>query len=174
MSDWPPDDTAGIPTPDLVAAWLALNTLPTERVPLWAAHWIADGHDGSALVALAGLHGDDPHDVYDLLPQALAECGVPETVDTEQFLVAQQQAAAMTVFSRIAQLHLDGLASAYWVMQKVYEIVEPEFSEMITSLPLGQIHTLDDEWGAGWGRTSEELTEVVREACRAQLGLRPS
>ena len=76
MSDWPADAEAGIPSPELVAAWLELDTLPTERVPLWAAHWLAAGHDGEALAEIAGLHGDDPHDVRDLLPSALAECGV--------------------------------------------------------------------------------------------------
>jgi hypothetical protein len=50
-----------------VAAWLILGTVPTERVPLWAAHWIVAGHDGPALAELAGLHGDDPHEVRDLL-----------------------------------------------------------------------------------------------------------
>jgi hypothetical protein len=33
-----------IPSPQLVAARLTLDTLPTERIPLWAAHWIAAGY----------------------------------------------------------------------------------------------------------------------------------
>lgn len=36
------------PTPALVAAWLALDTLPTELVPMWAANWLATGLDGPA------------------------------------------------------------------------------------------------------------------------------
>jgi hypothetical protein len=51
-------------------AWLILGTLPTERVPLWAAHCIAVGYDGQALAELAGLQGDDPHEVRDLRGRA--------------------------------------------------------------------------------------------------------
>jgi hypothetical protein len=50
--------------------------LPTEKVPLWAAYWIAAGYDGEALIYLAGLHGDDPCEVHDALPDALRYCGV--------------------------------------------------------------------------------------------------
>ncbi|MDQ1743802.1 MAG: hypothetical protein QOE23_2141 [Pseudonocardiales bacterium] len=74
MQDWPASDD--IPSPELVAAWRALDTLPTGRVPLWAAHWIVAGHDGAAVVALAGLSGGDPHEVRDKAPGALTECGV--------------------------------------------------------------------------------------------------
>jgi hypothetical protein len=36
-------------------------------------------------------------------------------------------------------------------------------------LPLVAVYTLDDEWGQGWGRSVEQLTGVVREACEEQL-----
>ncbi len=150
MSDWPADAEAGIPSPELVAAWLELDTLPTERVPLWAAHWLAAGHDGEVLAALAGLDGDDPHEVRDLLPCALAECGVM-TPDFATASEVRQRSAAMAAFNATAQLHLDGRASAYWVVQTVVEIAEPHFPRSITSLPLGALHLLEDEWGAGWG-----------------------
>ncbi len=51
----PRDD---VPTPRLVAAWLVVGGLATESVPLWAAHWLAQGQDGEALRELAGLHGE--------------------------------------------------------------------------------------------------------------------
>jgi hypothetical protein len=60
-------------------AWMTMPAspaLPTERVPLWAACWLVDDYDGQKLAELAGLHGDDPHDVRNLLPDALIECGV--------------------------------------------------------------------------------------------------
>jgi hypothetical protein len=41
------------------------GVLPTEKVPLRAAYWIAAGHDGEALIYLAGLHGDDPREDHD-------------------------------------------------------------------------------------------------------------
>lgn len=58
-----------VPSPLQVASWERLGVLPTEKVPLWAAYWIAGGRDGEALIYLAGLPGDDPREVYDALPQ---------------------------------------------------------------------------------------------------------
>jgi hypothetical protein len=76
MTDWPCRFDAGIPTPETAAARTRLGLLPTERVPMWAAHWIVAGYDGESLVLLAGLHGDDPFDVRDALSGALRDCGV--------------------------------------------------------------------------------------------------
>jgi hypothetical protein len=165
MHDWP-TDPGEIPSPQLVAAWLTLDTLPTERIPLWAAHWIAAGYDGRALVELAGLHGDDPHDVRDLLPAALAECGISTPAEKSE---EHERAAAMVAFTAIARLQASGRASERWVVDKVVEISEPYFPPSITSLPLGQLFSLDDEWGYGWGRTDEQLREAVRQACAQQL-----
>ena len=166
MHDWPADPDE-IPSPQLVAAWLILDTLPTERIPLWAAHWIAAGYDGQALTELAGLHGDDPHEVRDLLPDALAECGVSTPADPSR---EQERAAAMVAFTAIARLQASGRASERWVVDKVVQIAEPYFDPTtITSLPLGQLYAIDDEWGAGWGRTDEQLKAAVRQACAQQL-----
>jgi hypothetical protein len=79
-----------------------LDTLPTERVPLWAAHWIADGRDGEALRRLAGLSGNDPHDVRDLLGNALRECGVDDRDISPG--ASAKRAAAMEAFTAVAQL----------------------------------------------------------------------
>jgi hypothetical protein len=168
MSDWSTDPDTGIPSPELVAAWLELDTLPTERVPLWAAHWLTAGYDGVTLGELAGLHGNDPREVRDLLPSALTECGVttPDSAVGREF---RERAAAVVAFNAIAQLHLDGRASAFWVVQTVVEIAEPLFQSSITNLPLGALYLLEDEWGAGWGRTEAQLCDAVREACLAQL-----
>jgi hypothetical protein len=75
----------------------------------------------------------------------------------------------MVAFNAIAQLHLDGRASAYWVVQTVVEIAEPDFPRSITKLPLGELYLLEDEWGAGRGRTEAQLCDVVRKACLTQL-----
>jgi hypothetical protein len=40
MRDWPAAPEQ-IPAPRLVAAWARLNVVPSERLPLWAAHWLA-------------------------------------------------------------------------------------------------------------------------------------
>jgi hypothetical protein len=167
MHDWPaaPDE---IPSPQLVAAWLTLGKLPTERIPLWAAHWIAAGYDGHALAELAGLHGDDPHEVRDLLGPALSDCGVssPDGPDPSE---EREHAAAMVAFTAIARLQASGRAGERWVVDKVIEITEPYFNPSITSLPLERLFVLDDEWEAGWGRTDEQLRAVVRQACAEQL-----
>jgi hypothetical protein len=165
MHDWPADP-GEIPSPQLVAAWLTLDILPTERIPLWAAHWIAGGYDGPTLAELAGLHGDDPRGVRDLLPAALAECGVSTSAEPSE---DQERAAAMIAFTAIARLQASGHASERWVVGKVVQISQPFFKPSITSLPLGQLFALDDEWGAGWGRTTEQLRAAVRQACAQQL-----
>jgi len=165
MHDWPAEP-GEIPSPQLVAAWLTLDTLPTERIPLWAAHWIAAGYDGPALAELAGLHGDDPHDVRDLLPAALSECGISTPADPSE---DHERAAAMIAFTAIAGLQARGRVSERWVIDNVVEITQPYFPRSITSLPLGKVFALDDEWAAGWGRTDEQLRAAVRDACALQL-----
>jgi hypothetical protein len=165
MHDWPADP-GEIPSPQLVAAWLILDILPTERIPLWAAHWIAAGYDGQALAELAGLHGDDPHEVRDLLPDALAECGVSTPADPSG---EHERAAAIVAFTAIARLQASGHASERWIIDKVIQIAEPYFDRTIISLPLGRLYALDDEWGAGWGRTDDQLKAIVRQACAQQL-----
>ena len=164
---WPADPDE-IPSPQLVAAWLTLGTLPTERVPLWAAHWIAAGYDGQALAELAGLHGGDPHEVRDLLGPALAECGI-STPGDQAPSEERERAAAMVAFTAIARLQITGGASERWVLDKVVDIAQPFFKPSITSLPLGQLFALDDEWGSGRGRTDEQLRAIIRQACVEQL-----
>jgi hypothetical protein len=117
--------------------------VPTDRVPLWAAYWIVGGHDGEALVYLAGLHGDDPREVHDALPEALRDC-VVEMPDSDV-------AAATVAFTHAARLHVDGLAGPRWVLSQVGLIVARSgYSVNVTDLPLGALFGVDDEWGAGW------------------------
>ncbi|MGY2093617.1 hypothetical protein [Nocardia gipuzkoensis] len=87
------------PDPELVAAWVALDTVPSERIPLWAAHWLEQGHDGETFRKLAGLSGTDPHEVHDILPEALADrtAAIPDS----------DAAAAQVAFSKLARMHAD-------------------------------------------------------------------
>lgn len=154
-----PDD---VPSPALVAAWEKLGILRPERVPLWAAHWIVAGHDGEHLICLAGLHGDDPHDVHDALPGALQDCGVPWP--------ESDVAAATVAFTHLARMHLAGQAGALWVAQKAEEVVlNSSYSEGVMALPLGQVYGITGAWGAGWGGTDEQLAATVTAACEEQL-----
>jgi hypothetical protein len=154
---------APTPTPTLVAAWLALNTLPTELVPMWTAHWLVDGLDGPALRSLAGQSGSDPYAVRDLLPEALVEAGAR--------IPAVNVATATVAYDHFARMCLDGLASEHWVSQKVEELfVNSGYDNDLLSPPLGAVYGLDDEWEGGWGRTPEALAIAIRAACAAQLG----
>jgi Bacteriocin-protection, YdeI or OmpD-Associated/Domain of unknown function (DUF1905) len=67
----------------------------------------------------------------------MADCGaVIPTADA---------AAAMEAFTNLTQLGVDG---------KVSEILSRAgYATSVIALPLGQMCGLDDEWGAGWGRT---------------------
>jgi hypothetical protein len=163
MHDWPVTAAAGIPAPRLAAAWVKLNVLPAERVPLWAAHWLAAGNDGDALRTLAGLSAkDDPRDIHDLVPEALADCGVT--------IPDSDSAAAQVAFTHLARLHGNGLAGERWILGKVCEIVARSgYADSVMSPPLGGISGLDDEWEGGWGRTEPELKAEIRAACAAQL-----
>ncbi|MEV4600164.1 hypothetical protein AB0K15_22525 [Amycolatopsis sp. NPDC049253] len=162
MHDWPDPSSGWLPTPELAAAWVTLGTVPSERIPLWAAHWLVRGYDGEALRALAGLSGADPYEVHDLLPAALADCRavIPDS----------EAAAAQVVFVRLARMHADGRATERWVLDKVCEIVSRSgYSDSVIELPLGQVFGLDDEWDAGWGRPEDQLVPEIQAACSAQL-----
>ena len=158
------------PSPRLVAAWLLVGHLPTEQVPLWAAHWLADGLDGEALRALAGLHGDDPHDVRDLLPAALAEVGVvlPETGNATA-TVAFREASIEVLYRWVAETFLAGRAGPRWVVDKVYEVVaNNNYDDASMAGPMGALWLIDDEWDMGWGRGSKALVRDITAACEAQ------
>lgn len=161
MRGSPYDAGTAVPTPDLVAAWHTLDVLPSERVPLWAAHWLADGHDGHALRTLAGLDGRDPRAARDLLSEVLPEVGAS---------LPSPETAANTAYTDLARRYLDGLVSERWVVAKAEELaITSEYAEEICGPPLGSLHTLDDEWNAGWGRNPSELAAIVHTTCLEQL-----
>lgn len=143
-----------------------LGQAALERVPWWAAHWLAARRDGDALRELAGLNDRDVHAVRDLLPRALAEMSVDIPTATV--------ASALMVFEDLARRCLAGDAGERWVAQVVEEIVmRADYSSEVIDLPLGGLYGVDDEWDAGWGRSVEELRTVVRAACRAQIRAEP-
>lgn len=166
------DDAGGlIPSPRLVAAWFVVGGLATERVPMWAAHWLADGHDGPALRELAGLDGADPREVRALIPAVLAETGEPLPAEADSELTTGRRAAYIALaYEDTARLFLQDRASARWVLDKVAEVVQDQdYGELPLSQPLGRLYGFDDEWDGGWGRSPEELTHAVRAACLAQV-----
>lgn len=162
VNSWPYPVAGGVPAPRVVAAWARLGILPVEKVPLWAAYWLVDGYDGEHVVSLAGLRGDDPHDVRDVLPAALLDCGVE--------IPGSDVAAAVVTFIDLARMHLGGQAGPLWVAQKVDEVLSRSgYSKSVMDLPLGRLYCVTDEWDEGWGRPLEQLSALVRDACEEQL-----
>jgi hypothetical protein len=160
--DWLYQAKDEVPSPAAVAAWTYLGQLRPEKVPLWAAHWLVAGYDGEHVVYLAGLHGDDPREVREALPDALRDCGVE--------MPGSDADAATFVFTQLARMHLEGETGARRVVQVVESVlIWCRFSESVLDLPFTRLYGLVDEWDADWGRTAEQLAEVVREACEEQF-----
>lgn len=132
-----------MPSSRAVAVWLALDMLAAERVPWWAAKWLADGHDGRALRELAGLNGKDSRAVRDLLPAALDETGAE--------LPPTQLAAATVAFRDVAQLLIAHRTDPKHVIGRVAQII------------------VQGQWEGGWGRTHAELKAEVETRCLEQL-----
>jgi hypothetical protein len=133
---------------------------------------LGEGKDGTALRDLAGMSGDDPHEVRDVLPAALREAGValPDARDVEAVRQDRKRAWAAMVYRDIARRCLEGRASPRWVVAKVGEIgAANDYDGLVIDLPVGRLFGMADEWGAGWGRTDAELDETVRAACREQV-----
>ena len=151
-----------VPSPRAVAVWLVLGMLAVERMPWWAAQWLADGHDGQALRELAGLNGKDSHAVRDLLPMALAEMGVK--------ILPTRLAAVTASFRDLAEMLVSRRADPQWVVKRVEQIiVQAQYDDDVLNLPLGRLYGLDDEWEGGWGRTSADLKAEVEARCSEQL-----
>jgi hypothetical protein len=162
VTDWQFQGDDGVPSPEMVAVWARLDMLAPEKVPLWAAHWLVAGYDGEHVVHLAGLPGDDSREIRDILPDALRDCGVA--------LPESDVAAATVVFVHLARMHVDGLAGAVWVIQKVDEVVmKSGYAERVRALPLGRLFDITERWGADWEQPGNRLAEVVRDACEEQL-----
>ncbi|GAA3876261.1 hypothetical protein GCM10022243_46460 [Saccharothrix violaceirubra] len=151
---------APIPGPDLVAAWRVFDLVPFDGVPRWAAHWIADGHDGAALTTLAGLSEQDTARVRELLPDAVAECGVPEPTRVE---------AAGAVFARLALDHVEGRLDRAEVTAWANLVMKlSDYDGEVLGLPLGVLFDFPDLHPYD-GYPADRLAEIVREACRKQL-----
>ncbi|MEO6081586.1 MAG: hypothetical protein ABIQ18_00575 [Umezawaea sp.] len=149
-----------VPAPSLVSAMVEVGLAPWERIPLWAAHWLADGHDGDALRTLAGLSGRDSNEVHDVVAEALAECGAPLTGD----LVA----AVGVVFTEMARRYVLGADRA--VLGVVGRVLyHSGFPAAVWEMPLAGLCTLLDDWDYEWGQPRDEIRVLVREACAAQL-----
>ncbi|MFD7075841.1 hypothetical protein ACFV9G_16655 [Nocardioides sp. NPDC059952] len=153
-----------VPSLALVSAWETLGTLRTELVPIWAAHWLAQGLDGEGIVALASLGPSDIREVHDLLPDALVDAGVEP--------ISRAGAAARLAFDHVARMHLDGKAGWRWVLTAVTGVfVQNDYGREFHNEPLGALYGLEDEVAGGWGRRLEEIEAEVHDACERQIQL---
>jgi hypothetical protein len=161
-----PQEQVGVPPPELVAGWLALDVLVDPgRVPMWAAHWVAEGSDTPALVELAGLDGRDPYEVRELTVRALDEMGAT---------LHDRAHAARLVLTYEAELCLAGRTNERELAAALDDLyVRSRYADEILRQPLGAGYGLDDEWRGGWGRTEDELRAAVRAACLRQIAARP-
>lgn len=161
----PVDDASPeVQSAELLAALLALGlvTGPTaEAVPMSAAWWIVEGHDGVEVVRLAGLSGEEADDVRDALQDALDAIGIerPSTAS-----------AITVVFDDLAQRCLAGRAIERSIVRDVERIyIETGYLDAVLDQPLGTTYGFDDEWVGGWGRTDAEIIAAVRTACEEQV-----
>lgn len=128
---------------------------------MWAAHWLVQGLDGETLRTLAGLDGRDPNEVRDVLVDAL--------VDAETLMPSRSDAGTI-VYTDMARCCLAGEVSERWLVSTIEQLVmEEDDSGGMLAAPLGALYGLDDEWGAGWGRTEPQLIVAVRAACVEQV-----
>ena len=152
-----------VPPPDLAAALFVLGQAPIERVPWWAAAWIADGFDSEALRELAGLGDRDVRAIRDLFPVALGQLSVP--------LPSTAMASAVIVFDDLARRYLSGAAGPQWVAQRVGDVVcRSNDSPEVLALPLGRLYSvLDDAWRLDQIVPPAHLAPMVDAACTEQI-----
>lgn len=130
---------------------------------MWAAHWLAQDMDGEKLRILAGLDGRDPHEVRDVLVEALADAGTS---------MPSRSDAVKIAYVDMARCCLAGEASERWLVWLIeHLVIEEDDPEEMLAPPLGALYGLHDEWGAGWGRTESQLIAAVRAACTEQVAL---
>ncbi len=143
--------------------WHELGLLPTDRVPMWAAHWLVQDMDGETLRILAGLDGRDPHEVRDVLAEALTDTGTAMPSRSDAVKIAYTDMArcclAGELSERSAGLH-----------DRTEVVIMADYSdEMLLPRRLVLSYELDGEWTVGWGRPEPELIAAVRAACAEQI-----
>ncbi|MFJ8690546.1 hypothetical protein [Micromonospora wenchangensis] len=152
--------------PHLVAAEYVLGSMIVERMPWYAADWLADGHDGPALRELAGLDGTDTRLIGELFPAALGETGVR---------VPSAAEAADTWLATLAQRLVDGAIDERTVSERVSAFVcEHGDLDEIRHRPFAELNMLADEWDQDGGRGNREVASVVRLLCRDHLSRVPA
>jgi hypothetical protein len=151
-----------VPSPELVAAWLALGRTAPTRSPWWAAQWLVDGQDGEALRALAGLNDRDVFAISDLLPVALRQMGITPPVSVAD--------ATTVIFDDLARRCLQGRLGERQLAQAVEDVARrTDYCADVLDLPLAGVYGVDDAWSGQWEQSREELAQAVQALCRDQI-----
>ncbi|PPK62587.1 hypothetical protein V5P93_002023 [Actinokineospora auranticolor] len=154
-----------VPLPTEVAGWVGMGAVAPEVIPGAAAHWLVEGFDGQALRELAGLGVGEAGAIHDLLPAALADCGlsIPDSV----------VASVHVVFVGVAQRYQAGELDEGWVLRYVSRLVRDHWhaDDLVRELPMARLFGGDDAWSRGWGPAKPELRALVRQACADELAL---
>ncbi|WP_051166422.1 hypothetical protein [Amycolatopsis orientalis] len=155
---------AEIPTRAVAAAWIALDLSPTEDLPLWAAHWLAQGEDGEHLRHLAGLSRIEPREIHDVAEAALADCHTPIPTAAD---------AAKNALDHLARMLLNGHLTERALLTALHTVIaHTDYADSVFKLPLAQIWLLDEEWDQRWGRPESEIKEAIHAASQRQLAPR--
>jgi hypothetical protein len=160
--------------PDQIATLAALGLYPVERLPWWAADLLARGFTGDAVAELAGLDGQDPLAVRDVLPAVWAELGVRTPPDP--------LTAARRALDTLARQYLAGTISREDLLTwsvRVRIAVRDDAS--VNDSPFGDLEfdtlLLDDLLENGTidqDRYEAELDREVRLACAEHAAGAPS
>jgi hypothetical protein len=161
MTAAPPHQAA---SPELIAALLVLERVPSEQLPWIAAEWLVAGQGGIRTSELAGLSGRDVREARDLLPSVLEELGIS---------VPSTRGGAAVYFSHLAALRQAGLVGEQPILMAVETIDAGAYEPEVHDPPLGSLYGVIDEWDGEWGRTRDQLRLLVSAACQQQLALYP-
>jgi hypothetical protein len=75
-------------------------------------------------------------------------------------------------YGHIANMHLTGRVRWPWVVNQIVGLVIVNgYAAEAFEPPLGDLWGIDDELGAPWSRTDDELAGIVRQTCIEQVQL---
>jgi len=144
---------------------LRARLLFPENLPEIATQLMADGADSPALRILAGLDLSpvDPRDARDQFTKVLND-----------FAVAPQPTEdhAEAIAALLSYAYLHGRISLHRLLKMGHQATiafdYPDQPEIMLFFEIG------DEWGSGWGRSDDELKEVITTAATELAGRHPA
>lgn len=134
---------------------LRARLLFAENLPEIATDLMADGADSPAMRVLAGLDLSpvDPRDARDQFMKVLNDFGLASPPPADH---------AEAIAALLSSAYLDGRISLHRLLRlsslAAVELDYPDQTEIML------FYGISDEWGSGWGRSDDELKEVITTA----------